>query len=142
MDQSIPIPACSVLDPDTTAQHMWTSPCTSRLALSSLILGCCQPCPHWCGQEQRWHLAEWGFCLISAISSVLGRLRGPTCSWGLFVTLSASQSHQKADCPRKTFTIMHKMTSLISAHGRWKQEDQEFRVIVGCITSLRPAWDI
>lgn len=34
------------------------------------------------------------------------------------------------------------LTSVIRVLGRLKQEDQEFKLILGYIVSLRPGWDI
>lgn len=96
-----------------------------RLALPSLTLGCCQPCTHLCGQEQGQHLAEWGRCLISAISSILGRSMVLPAPGGLCYPICLTATPESR-LSRKTFTVIFKMTSLISVHGRCKQEDRKF----------------
>lgn len=100
--------------------------------LPSLTLGCC----HLCLREQGRHPAEWGYDLISAISSVYGRLSGSACSWGLLVTPSASPPLLKAACPGKTLKIVDKIIILIPAgRGRktrsseswWDTRDPAFK---------------
>lgn len=36
--------------------------------------------------------------------------------------------------------VVHAWNPGILAHGKWRQQDQEFKVILRYIANLRPAW--